>query len=1510
MTKEKNMANNKRDEIGFRRKIRLSGSLLLAGLGTLLAAWPMLARVSGGGRVDRPTDVVSDSGPMSGADSESSVEPTLAASFTFAPASPTAGQSVTFSDTSTGSPSSWSWSFGDGGTSALQNPTHAFAAAGFYTVSLTAGNASGTSGFSRTVIVGNGTTRTVGLVANSSSALDGYLLFSPKQNKMTYLIDNEGRVLHLWNASQYSPGQSSYLLEDGHLLRPCQTKGQLSSGGGEGGRVEEYDWDGNLVWQLDWSTDSYMQHHDIRRLPNGNILMLVVEKKTVAEALAAGFNPSKFQPEIAQKGYLLPDSIVEIQPTKPVGGTVVWEWHVWDHLIQDYDATKTNYGVVKSHPELVDAAGDQKAIPSFWNHMNSIDYNPALDQIAVSVRGNSEVWILDHGTTTTQAKGHSGGRRGKGGDLLYRWGNPICYHSGTAGDQRYFQQHDVEWVRSDSPGAGNFTCFNNGLGRGNYSSVDEFTPAVDANGDYPVTVGTAFGPANFTWSYVGNTANPMYSENISGAQRLPNGNTIICSGGTGQFLEVTPAGEIAWKYVCPVDPTGPMTQGNTPPTDPTHPTETMNSVFRVYKYPIGYGAFTGRTLVPGEFVEKYSYSMVPSVAIGFSPASPAVNQAIQLSDWSAGSPTSWLWSFGDGTTSTLQNPTHSYSSAGTFVVTLEATNATGSNVATRTLTVAAASGAPVAAFTFAPTSPTVGRSVSFTDTSTGSPTVWLWDFGDGTTSALQSPTHGYSAAGTFTVTLLATNSAGSSSASHTVEVGAATGISEVLLPSGEFQMGDHYGFVDPDHPSDELPIHTVRISSMYIATTTTTNDEFLDFLNESLAAGQITVSGNTVYAVGGTVPYFHTHQYASPYSIGFDGSRFSIVDFRANHPVVGVLWNGAVAYCNWLSRKNGLEECYDLQSWVCDFTKNGYRLPTEAEWEYAARGGEYDPYYNYPYGNTIDTTKANLPDSHDPYEGTDVSTYPWTTPVGFFDGKLHLKSEDGWPGSAISYQTSDGANGFGLYDMQGNVWQLVNDWYGTDYYSVSPTVDPKGPDAGSPMPDGLPYRGMRGGNWYNGMVVDGVNNGHSRVSNRDPSYYRGPLDPKSSWCMVGFRVARKASSGSAPVAAFTFAPTAPVTSQIVTFTDGSTGSPTAWSWSFGDGTTSDLQNPTHSYSTANTFTVTLTATSASGSGTTSKSVTVTAATGCPRATSLSPSSGAVGMTVTIAGTGLSVVTAVKFSGGVAAPFSIASDQILTATVPAGAVTGPITLVAGGCSEATTSTFTLSAASSVCSGSHVYFVPAGAHAAGDKGSQWVTDLALENAGTAAASVTLELLERDRDNSAPAGRTVTVAVAQQLPLADVFLAKFGRDNVAAALRICSDQPLRVMSRTYNLASTGTFGQGIPGDSVDEAIEPADVGNLMFLSEGTKFRTNVGFVNTEPTPVTVEVKLFDSSGSLLGTKSYPLRAYEYVQRSKIFTEVTGNEVSYGSVVIRPTGGAIFGYASLVDNATGDPTFMNAEK
>ncbi len=97
---------------------------------------------------------------------------------------------------------------------------------------------------------------------------------------------------------------------------------------------------------------------------------------------------------------------------------------LWDHMIQDYDPARNNYGVVADQPEFIDVNGTGMRIPQFWNHVNGIDHNAQLDQVILSIRGNSELFVIDHQLTTAQAATHAGGRYNKGGDILYRWGNP------------------------------------------------------------------------------------------------------------------------------------------------------------------------------------------------------------------------------------------------------------------------------------------------------------------------------------------------------------------------------------------------------------------------------------------------------------------------------------------------------------------------------------------------------------------------------------------------------------------------------------------------------------------------------------------------------------------------------------------------------------------------------------------------------------------------------------------------------------------------------------------------------------------------------------------------------------------------------------------------------------------------------------------------------------------------------------------------------------------------------
>ena len=418
----------------------------------------------------------------------------------------------------------------------------------------------------------------------------GYTLFQPLESTSVYLVDMNGELVHTW-ATEYNTGQSVYLLENGHLLRAASDPDPrgVFGGGGEGGIVQEIAWDGTVVWEYKFSDETRRHHHDIAPMPNGNVLLIAWEGKTQEEAIAAGIDPSRMEDE-----EIWPDFIVEVEPVRPDGGNIVWEWHAWDHLVQEYDPAKANYGVVAEHPELIDinaapaheqrqqmAAPEEVArlralgyiggsaedelppIESDWMHTNAIDYNAQLDQILLSVRHFSELWVIDHSTTTEEAAGHTGGRSGKGGDLLYRWGNPQAYSVGTAADRRRFGQHDTEWIPEGYPGAGNILLFNNGEERpeGEYSSVDEIVPPIDARGRYVLPPLSPAPPTEPIWSYSAEDRPSMFADIVSGSQRLPNGNTLIAVGVGGRIFEVGANNAVVWEFVNPyLEEEGPRTE--------------------------------------------------------------------------------------------------------------------------------------------------------------------------------------------------------------------------------------------------------------------------------------------------------------------------------------------------------------------------------------------------------------------------------------------------------------------------------------------------------------------------------------------------------------------------------------------------------------------------------------------------------------------------------------------------------------------------------------------------------------------------------------------------------------------------------------------------------------------------------------------------------------------------------------------------------------------------------------
>ncbi|MEO0448563.1 MAG: aryl-sulfate sulfotransferase, partial [Verrucomicrobiota bacterium] len=358
-----------------------------------------------------------------------------------------------------------------------------------------------------------------GLVKGSEHAFEGYVLVAPIMSRESFLLSAEGEIVHRWE-SDGPAGLTAYLLDDGSLLRArrMQPADRFKRAGGGGGMIERFTWEGEKVWSYQINDDLRLSHHDMEPLPNGNVLVVAWEYKDAFEATNHGRIPLD---EIQPMG-VWSDTIYEIKPEGRDGGEVVWKWSAWDHTVQDVDESLSTFGEPAEHPHRIDLNYFTKRSED-WTHLNSIDYHPELDQILLSARFFHEIWIIDHSTTTEEAASSKGGKGGRGGDLLYRWGNPAAYGKGRLTDEKLFGQHDARWVEPGVPGAGNITVFNNGTDRSQtpYSTVLEIEPPLQEDGSYALEEDGTWGPERYVWRFGTNAEDRFFSSRISGTQKLP-----------------------------------------------------------------------------------------------------------------------------------------------------------------------------------------------------------------------------------------------------------------------------------------------------------------------------------------------------------------------------------------------------------------------------------------------------------------------------------------------------------------------------------------------------------------------------------------------------------------------------------------------------------------------------------------------------------------------------------------------------------------------------------------------------------------------------------------------------------------------------------------------------------------------------------------------------------------------------------------------------------------------------
>ncbi len=509
------------------------------------------------------------------------------------------------------------------------------------------------------------TTNTVGLLYSEPEKVsEGYLLFVPLGSQNAYLIDNCGLIVNQWAFTKTSVYSGCYLLEDGSVLNltndyPYGYKGSESC-------IERRSWNDELIWEYCIDSEVGEFHSDMHILPNGNVLILMQEYFSVEEAILSGVNPS-----LLKNNYNL-EAVLELKPLGIDSAEIVWQWRMKDHLIQEFDESKDNYGIIAEHPRKYDAN-----LFEDFTHFNSIDYNESLDQIVVSSWNDHEIYIIDHSTTIEEAAESSGGKYGYGGDFLFRWGNPSNY--GVEKEQRLLGQHNPRWIPEDFERFGGMlSIYNNRyeelLGNNlEKSAVVVINPDLDRDGVYEME-GSNFLPESYEYVLPNTGAvigGPMFSNLMSGAVVQPNGNIVTCEAEKGRLTEFDEDGKVVWMYQCPIGYYYIFAQG----------TRANSQVYKVEKYKADYPGLLGRDLCGTSIIEnenmlsdECAQFWSPNIAFLF-----AINGAEVDFTLSAQNHGEVSWDFGEGNTSTEDNPTHIFEMPGTYEVCVNGSNCFGND---------------------------------------------------------------------------------------------------------------------------------------------------------------------------------------------------------------------------------------------------------------------------------------------------------------------------------------------------------------------------------------------------------------------------------------------------------------------------------------------------------------------------------------------------------------------------------------------------------------------------------------------------------------------------------------------------------------------------------------------------------------------------------------------------------------------------------------------------------------
>lgn len=458
-------------------------------------------------------------------------------------------------------------------------------------------------------------------------AYNGYTLIG------STLIDMEGNVV-------YKFPQGGFLWEDGTLFT-----------GGGGPTYTKWDMNGNKIWTVsETRTDLtkpgyYKTHHDSSRVFNkklGRDTVIYVANKSLThdEVIAAGANPAW---KASYTGSEM-DCLVE---RDSLDNKVVWEWCMYDHLIQDLDPTKKNYVAagkgIKDYPGKLNI-NYGKTVGGDWNHVNGMDYSDQNGQILFDMVWG-EIWIIDHDGTFVSSAADFTADPAKAlaaniaaaasvkGDFLWRFGDPALYQQGTQPQidpKNYISLlphhkmlgkcHDVQWIKPGLPGAGNVLISNNGdyyfeaFPQSSGVEINPYIKGIDATTKKPILstsyvnppdagyysyerrtpiqrMGTKLLSNQIVWFWQNQETSGFLKDNGGNIIRLPNGNTLQSGKTEGHLVEVTPEMEVVWEYINPVTSKGIVTT-ITPGMLDTH------SVGKVGRYAADFPPLRGLDLTP------------------------------------------------------------------------------------------------------------------------------------------------------------------------------------------------------------------------------------------------------------------------------------------------------------------------------------------------------------------------------------------------------------------------------------------------------------------------------------------------------------------------------------------------------------------------------------------------------------------------------------------------------------------------------------------------------------------------------------------------------------------------------------------------------------------------------------------------------------------------------------------------------------------------------------------------